>query len=222
MRSAIFRVSDNGIGIAPELLPNIFNLFVQAERSSDRKSGGLGIGLTLVYRLVELHGGTVEAKSQGLKQGSEFIVRLPMMSRAESALPVASPDTAKKVPLVKRRILIIEDNVDSAKTTQTLLEILGHKVQVAFDGQSGIKMARTFKPEIVFLDIGLPVMDGYEVTRHLRELPETKNALLIALSGYGQAEDRRKSKAAGIDHHLVKPADTDKLQALINNGPRQE
>ena len=126
-----------------------------------------------------------------------------------------SPLTSKKSSLIKRRILIIEDNIDSAKTTQKLLELQGHKVQVAFGGQSGIKIAQTFRPDVIILDIGLPSMDGYEVAKRLRRLPETEGALLIALSGYGQAEDRKKSKEAGFDHHLVKPADMDQLQAFI-------
>lgn len=214
---AVIRVADNGIGISPDLLPYIFDLFVQAGRSLDRTQGGLGIGLTLVRRLVELQGGTVEANSLGLKKGSEFIVRLPMMVGADVPSPVALPVAPKETTLVRRHILIIEDNVDSARTTQTLLELQGHKVQVALDGPSGIKTAQAFKPEVILLDIGLPDMDGYEVARCLRELPETKEVLLIALSGYGQAEDRRKSKEAGFDHHLVKPADKDQLQALISD-----
>ncbi|MFH1159031.1 MAG: ATP-binding protein, partial [Pseudomonadota bacterium] len=212
---ALIRVTDNGVGISPELLPYVFDLFVQEERSLDRKQGGLGLGLTLVRRLAELHGGTVEAKSQGLKKGSEFTVRLPIMTGAEVSVP-ATPETAsKKAPLTGRRILIIDDNADASMTTQVLLELRGHKVQMAVDGPAGLKAAMIFKPEVILLDIGLPGMDGYEVARRLRGLPETRNVLLIAVSGYGQAEDLRKSKEAGFDHHLLKPADTNELQALI-------
>ena len=213
--SALIRITDNGVGISPELLPHIFDLFVQAERSLDRAQGGLGIGLTLVRRLVELQGGNVEAKSQGLNKGSEFIVRLPIISEVEVALPVTQPVEPQKASLMKR-ILVIEDNADASMTTKMLLELQGHTVQTAVDGLSGIKAAQTFKPEVILLDIGLPGMDGYEVARRLRKLPETEKALLIALSGYGQAEDRRKSKEAGCDHHLVKPADAAKLRALIS------
>jgi two-component system CheB/CheR fusion protein len=214
--NALIRITDNGVGISPDLLPYIFDLFVQAERSLDRTQGGLGIGLTLVQRLVELHGGTVEAKSEGLKKGSEFIVRLPVISESEAVFPVTSPVASQKAP--ERRVLVIEDNVDSAKTIQMLLELQGHKVQAAFDGLSGIEAAKIFKPEVILLDIGLPGMDGYEVAKRLRKLPENEKVLLIAFSGYGQAEDLRKSKEAGFDHHLIKPADMGQLQALISGG----
>src|SRR5665213_3393131 len=212
--SALIRITDNGVGISPDLLPYIFDLFVQAERSLDRTQGGLGLGLTLVRRLVGLQDGTVEAKSQGLKKGSEFIVRLPMTIQAEVALPVTPPVAAKKAP--ERRILVIEDNVDAAKSTRMLLELQGYEIQIAAGGLSGIEAALNFKPEVILLDIGLPGMDGYEVARRLRKLPATEKVLLIALSGYGQAEDLRKSKEAGFDHHLVKPADINQIEALIS------
>jgi two-component system CheB/CheR fusion protein len=211
----LIRVADDGVGISPELLPHIFDLFVQAERSLDRAQGGLGIGLTLVRRLVELHGGTVKAKSLGLKKGSEFIIQLPIISEAEVALSVTPPIEPQKASLTKR-ILVIEDNADASMTTKMLLELQGHTVQTAVDGLSGIKTAQTFKPEVILLDIGLPGTDGYEVARCLRKLPETEKTLLIALSGYGQTEDRRRSKEAGCDHHLVKPVDAVKLRALIS------
>ena len=212
--NALIRITDNGVGISADLLPYIFDLFVQAERSLDRTQGGLGLGLTLVRRLVGLHGGTVEAKSLGLKKGSEFIVRLPMVTGVEVALPVTPPVAAKKAP--ERRILVIDDNVAAAVTTQMLLELEGHEVQIASGGLSGIEAALNFKPEVILLDIGLPGMDGYEVARRLRKLPEMEKVLLIAHSGYGQAEDLRKSKEAGFDHHLVKPADINQIEALIS------
>ena len=214
--NAVIRVVDNGVGISPELLPYIFDLFVQEERSLDRKQGGLGLGLTLVRRLVELHGGTVEAKSQGLKKGSEFVVRLPIIDEAGVALSVAPPAAPQKASSAGRRILIVDDNAEAVKTTQMLLELWGHEIQTALDGPSGIKAAQIFKPEVIILDIGLPGMNGYEVAKCLRQLPGTEKVLLIALSGYGQEEDLRKSKEAGFDHHLVKPADMDQLQALIS------
>ena len=210
---AVLTVADDGIGISPDLLPRIFDLFVQAELSIDRSQGGLGIGLTLVHRLVELQGGTVEAKSAGLRQGSQFIVRLPVL---EGAVPLAASTPAiSKTPFVPHRILVVDDNVDAANTSALLLNLLGHKVKTAIDGVSGIEAARTFKPEVVLLDIGLPGMDGYEVARRLRNTPETADSLIIAISGYGQAEDRRRSKEAGFDHHVVKPATMEKLSALI-------
>jgi two-component system CheB/CheR fusion protein len=213
--NAVIRVIDNGNGISPDLLPFIFDLFVQAGRTLDRTQGGLGIGLTLVRRLVELQDGSVEAKSQGLKKGSEFIVRLPILPEGSIVLPVTSPVVPKKESFAKR-ILLIEDNVDAAMTTKMLLELQGHTVQTAVDGPSGIGIAQQFQPEVILLDIGLPGMDGYEVARRLRKLPETAKVPLIALSGYGQKEDRQKSKEAGFDHHLVKPADIEQLAALIS------
>ena len=213
---ALIRVLDNGVGIAPELLPYVFDLFVQAERSLDRKQSGLGLGLTLVRRLVELQGGTVDAKSEGLKKGCEFIIRLPIISAVEGVLNVESPVTPKKALGAGRRILIVDDNIDSSDIMQILLEGQGHEIQTVVDGRSCIKAVQIFKPEIILLDIGLPGMDGYEVARRLRKLPETEKVLLIAISGYGQAEDLRKSKEAGFDHHLVKPADPGKLNALIS------
>ena len=213
---ALLSVADNGVGIASHLLPQIFDLFVQANVSIDRTEGGLGIGLTLVRRLTELMGGTVEAKSAGLKKGSEFIVRLPILS-GTVIRPAANKNPAPiGVPLVPRRILVVDDNVDSAKTSSLLLELQGHEVQTVFDGPTAIKVAQKFRPEIILLDIGLPGMNGYKVAQQLRDTPATKSALLIALSGYGQAEDRRRSNEAGFDYHLVKPADIEHLNALIS------
>ena len=214
--SAVISISDNGVGISPVLLPYIFDLFVQEERSLDRKQGGLGLGLTLVRRLVELQGGTVDAKSPGLRMGSEFTVRLPLIPDAELQLPEPTRIVITKSPVARRCVLIIDDNVDAATTTQVLLELRGHEVHIALDGPSGLKAAEEFKPEVILLDIGLPGMDGYEVARILKGNPKTGKLLLIALSGYGQAEDMRKSKEAGFDLHLLKPADTNQLHELIS------
>jgi len=216
---AVIRVSDDGEGIAPELLPHIFNFgrLVQLKTSRDMQEGGLGLGLTLVRRYIELQGGTVEAKSTGLKKGSEFIIRLPMtMSVVENAPPEAASAVPQKAPAAGRRILVIEDNADSAKTTQILLTLQGHEVQLAFSGAAGIEAAQSFNPDVIILDIGLPGMNGYDVAKRLRELPATKKTRLIALSGYGRAEDIQKSREAGFDHHLVKPADNDQLLALLD------
>lgn len=214
--SAVISISDNGVGISPVLLPYIFDLFVQEERSLDRKQGGLGLGLTLVRRLVELQGGTVDAKSRGLRMGSEFTVRLPLIPETELQLPEPTRVVITKAPVARRCVLIIDDNVDAATTTQVLLELRGHEVRIALDGPSGLKAAEEFKPEVILLDIGLPGMDGYEVARILKGNPKTGKLLLIALSGYGQAEDLRKSKEAGFDLHLLKPADTNQLHELIS------
>ncbi len=212
---AVLRVADNGVGIMPELLPHIFDLFVQAERTLDRKQGGLGVGLTLARRLVELQGGTIEAKSAGLKQGSEFIVRLPAMPSATPGISTPMAPAQLKT-VAHKRILVVDDNADAALTTQTLLELQGHEVQAASDGEAALAAVQTFRPEVVILDIGLPGMDGYEIAKRLRAMPETAHALLIALSGYGQAEDIRKSKESGFDHHLLKPAETGRIEALIS------
>lgn len=214
--TAVLSVADNGIGISSDLLPRIFDLFVQAKVSVDRAQGGLGIGLTLVRRLVELQGGTVEAKSEGLNKGSEFFVRLPVLDSPRVRTLEKKNLPARNVPFVSRRILVVDDNVDSAQTSSLLLKLQGHEVQAVFDGQTALKTAQKFRPEIVLLDIGLPGMNGYEVAQHLRESSGTKGALLIALSGYGQAEDRQRSQKSGFDYHLVKPADMNELIALIS------
>ena len=212
---AVLTVADNGIGIAPELLPCIFDLFTQAELSLDRTQGGLGIGLTLVRRLVELQGGTVEARSEGLKKGSQFIVRLPVLVGVDVPPVAPARPMPKSAPASSRRILIVDDSADAVAASALLLKLLGHDIQTSIDGPTAIETARTFKPDVILLDIGLPGMDGYEVARHLRKMPETRKTCLIALSGYGQAEDFRRSTEAGFDHHLVKPATIESLQALI-------
>jgi PAS domain S-box-containing protein len=211
--TAVVRVRDEGIGMPAELLPRVFDLFVQADRSIERSRGGLGIGLTLVKSLVEMHGGTVEAKSAGPGHGSEFIVRLPAAAdEVPAAAPPAPPPAAGAAP---RRVLVVDDNVDSADSLAMLLQVNGHEVRVAYDGPAALREAAAFVPEVVLLDIGLPGMNGYEVARKLREMPEAKGTLLVAQTGWGQAEDRRRSKEAGFDHHLVKPVDVPKLLELL-------
>ncbi len=208
---AIVRVRDNGIGIAPDLLPHVFDLFVQATRSSDRAHGGLGIGLTLVQRLVALHGGSVEVQSEGLGHGSEFVVRLPVIpGRPTPAPPPAAPATDRSF-----RMLIVDDHVDSAETMAMLQGLRGHETRTAHAGPVAIEIAAEFLPEVVLLDIGLPGMDGYEVARKLRAMPELEGAFLVAMTGYGSEEDRAHSKEAGFDEHLVKPADLDVLQGWL-------
>ncbi|WP_435011628.1 ATP-binding protein [Tundrisphaera lichenicola] len=207
-------VRDRGLGIPPAKLPQMFDLFTQGDRSLARSEGGLGIGLTVVKRLVELHGGSVEAKSEGPGKGSEFTIRLPKVAR-----PVASVSRGGLPTSARRnsaRILVVDDNVDTARGMERLLKLLGHELAVAHSGPSGIELARKLRPEFVLLDIGLPGMDGYEVASHLRREECGKDAVIIAVSGYGQDEDRRRSKEAGFDHHLIKPLDHDALISLIS------
>ncbi len=208
----VLTVSDSGVGIDPELLPLVFELFTQSNRSLDRAQGGLGIGLTLVQRLVEMHGGTVEAHSEGAGKGSQFIVRLPV---AVVDQPVAElPNQVPESP--SRRILVVDDNIGAARLLTLLLTKLGdHQVDNAHDGHTALEMAQANLYDIVLLDIGLPGMDGYEVGHRLRQQPETRDVLLVALTGYGRKEDRQKSKEAGFDEHLVKPPSLEQIKAIL-------
>jgi CheY-like chemotaxis protein len=212
----VLRVRDNGTGIAPELLPRVFDLFVQAERRLDRSQGGLGIGLTLVKRLVELHGGTIDAFSAGPGRGSEFVVRLPAL--AEAAEPPQAgredPATSATAPSA-RRILVVDDNRDAAESLAMLLRLESQEVRLAFDGPTALRVAGEFRPQVVFLDIGMPGMDGYEVARRLRQQPGLGGATLVALTGWGQEGDRRRSQEAGFDHHAVKPVELAALHRLL-------
>jgi two-component system CheB/CheR fusion protein len=213
-RTLVIRVRDNGIGIAPELLPNIFDLFIQGDHSLERTRGGLGIGLTLVRSLVQMHDGTIEAKSAGVGQGSEFIIRLPAAA-PPTALPKPEPIKEKATP---KRILVVDDNHDQAHTLGMLLKLMGHEVRLAHDGPSGLAEAREFAPEVALVDIGLPGMSGYEVARHIRQDEKLRHILLMAQTGWGQEEDRQRSREAGFDHHIVKPIDMQSLQEIIRQG----
>ena len=207
---ALVRVSDTGIGISSEMLPYIFDLFAQGDQSLAHSSGGLGVGLTLVRRLVELHGGRVSVQSDGAGHGSEFTIRMPLgVNSAPSAASAVSPSARCPSCIV----LIIEDNVDAQETLRAFLEQEGHRVEVAADGPSGLARAESSRPDIVLIDIGLPVMDGYEVARRIRAR-DTKT-ILVAVSGYGQADDRRRSLAAGFDAHLTKPVSPDHLASVL-------
>lgn len=208
----LIRVADNGVGMSPLILPHVFNLFLQAERSLDRSLGGLGIGLSVVKRLTELHGGTVEAHSDGERMGSEFVVRLPAPyapAPAHGGLPVMLAAAAP------RRILVVDDNRDAVEALAMMLKLGGNDVEIAYDGVAALARAQSFAPDAVVLDIGLPGLDGYEVARRLRARPETAGALIVAVTGYGQKEDRERSRAAGFDHHLVKPIESDALLVLL-------
>jgi PAS domain S-box-containing protein len=214
---ALIRVRDDGIGIAPDVLPRIFDLFMQAEAAGTH--GGIGIGLTVVRRLVEMHGGQVEASSPTDGRGSEFVVRLPALAPVRIAplvRPVRSPAAS-----ARRRIVVVDDNVDAAESLALLLQHDGHEVQVAHDGHAALDAARGFRPDLVLLDIGLPGMDGYDVARRLRVDPELPALTLVALTGFGQDEDRRRTSAAGFDHHLTKPVEYDALAELIGTALRR-
>jgi PAS domain S-box-containing protein len=212
---AIMRVTDNGRGIPAASLDSIFGLFAQGEQSLDRAEGGLGIGLTLVKRLAEMHGGAVSVSSGGTDRGSEFVVRLP--AALQQAVAVESSAPAPAIVAARRfRVLVVDDNKDFAMTLEILLEMAGHDVRAANDGNTAYEMAMDFRPDIVLLDIGLPGMNGYELAGRLRRSPELAGSTLIALTGYGQAEDRQRVTNAGLDGHLVKPVEPAELLALID------
>jgi PAS domain S-box-containing protein len=212
---AVLRVRDSGIGIAQDMLPRIFELFVQVDHASTKAQGGLGIGLTLVKNLVEMHDGTVEAHSEGLSRGSEFVVRLPLLEMQLTKHPpehVASADVLVKSG---HRLLIVDDNQDAANSLAMLLKLQGHEVRVAHSGSAALEMTKSYVPHAVFLDIGMPGMDGYDVARRLRQQPGLENVVLAALTGWGQQEDRRRTAEAGFDYHLVKPVEINSLQDLL-------
>jgi CheY-like chemotaxis protein len=212
---AVVRVSDSGVGIGPSLLPHVFELFTQGERTLDRSQGGLGIGLTLVRRIVEMHGGAVEALSDGAGQGSEFIVRLPAIELKARA--ATAPKAAQAASSQVLRILVVDDNVDAAESIAMLLSLDGHEVRSVHDGRRALDLAAEFLPDLVLLDIGLPGMDGYEVARRLRMRQEIARMRLVAVTGYGQQEDRDRARDAGFDQHLVKPVEPDALNAVLGS-----
>ena len=211
-KRAVFQVQDNGIGIPSEALPHVFEMFTQVDKSLDRSQGGLGIGLTVVRRLVEMHGGTVQAESAGLGQGSVFTVRLPLSDGATSASDAHEQSIAQRRSL---RILVVDDNLDTANSVATLLKLAGHDVSLAHDGSAALAAARATRPDVILLDIGLPGIDGYTVARTLREDESFAGLRLIAVSGYGQPDDRRRAQEAGFDEHLVKPVEFDGLLAVL-------
>jgi PAS domain S-box-containing protein len=209
----IFRVRDSGIGISPDLLPHIFDLFTQAEGSLDRPQGGLGIGLTLIKRLVEMHGGHVRAISAGLGTGSEFEVHLPIAAATRSQATAAASKTQAHR---RRRVLVVEDNHDAAEALTMLLELFGHDATVVSDGSGAVEAVRNAAFDIALVDIGLPGIDGYEVARRIRMIPKGKAMLLVAVTGYGQDTDKQHARSAGFDEHLTKPVKIERLKALLN------
>ncbi len=211
----LIRVTDSGVGIAAEMLPKVFEMFTQVGKHVDRSQGGLGIGLALVRKLVELHGGTVMAESGGAGEGSTFTVRFPLVTNIPSLLNVDVSHTAPAAP-AGRRILIVDDNADGAESLSMLLNVSGHETAIALNGPEGLVKARMIRPEVVFLDIGLPGMNGYDVAKQLRLEDCCSRAVLVAMTGWGSEEDRRRSKEAGFDYHMTKPVDLAQLDTLLS------
>jgi CheY-like chemotaxis protein len=217
---AVMRVRDTGIGIPAGHLDKVFELFGQAAASIDRSQGGLGIGLTVVRLIAELHGGRAEVFSDGVGQGTEAVVHIPLQSH-RGAIRIPAAEYSGDVTSTKR-VLVIEDNVDVADMLAEYLQHIGHAVVQAHDGRTGLEAAMRHQPEVIVCDLGLPGLDGYEVARTLRELPELRSALLIAVSGYGDSADREKARAAGFSHHITKPADPAELAHLIATNGKAE
>jgi CheY-like chemotaxis protein/two-component sensor histidine kinase len=216
---ATIRVRDNGEGIPATMLVRVFDMFTQVERKVDRAKGGLGLGLTLVKRLVEMHGGSVEACSEGPGRGSEFTVRLPLAPAEPTATgekTIGGAEARRRAPL---RILVVDDNHDSAESLGMLLRLLGDDIRVVHNGKAALDTVREWRPEVMLLDIGMPGMSGYEVARQIRRMPELRGVMLVAQTGWGQEQDYRLSKEAGFDHHLVKPVDLEAIERLLANIP---
>ena len=215
-REVVIAVRDSGVGIAADLLPHVFDLFAQADRSLERRQGGLGIGLTLVRRLVDMHGGRVEAASEGPGRGSEFTIRLPRLA-VDAAEPGAEPalETPEGPPGPARRVLVVDDQPDSTDSLALFLRLRGHEVHTASDGPGALEEFARCQPEVVFLDLGLPGMSGYDVARRLRAMPEAREVRLVAVTGYGTEEDRERTRAAGFDVHLAKPVDPLAVEELL-------
>jgi CheY-like chemotaxis protein len=213
----IVSVSDSGIGIAADVLPRIFDIFAQAKPDLVSSQGGLGIGLSLVKGVVDLHGGTVEARSAGPGQGSEFTVRLPMAAATLLPQPPPARDSAQQRPTMRYRVLVVDDNPDGADTLAMLLQVMGHDVDTAYDGEHAIEAAERMRPDVILLDIGMPKLDGYETCRRIRERPWAKAVFVVALTGWGQEEDRRRTEAVGFDRHMIKPVDPAALTSLLGS-----
>jgi CheY-like chemotaxis protein/anti-sigma regulatory factor (Ser/Thr protein kinase) len=215
---AVIAVKDDGEGIDAQLLPRVFDLFVQGQRSLDRSQGGLGVGLTLVKRLAELHQGRVEAESAGPGRGSTFRIFLPCLTAVGNRPEKVSSIAQSRRSPAGRRVLVVDDNADAAETVAAYLRLEGHETKVVTEGNEVLGSAKVFEPQVVVLDIGLPGLDGYQIARQLRAEAATRGALLIAVTGYGREEDRSRAAAAGFDCHFVKPADPIEIQAAIERG----
>jgi CheY-like chemotaxis protein len=211
------RVKDNGIGISAEMLHRVFDMFTQERQALDRAHGGLGLGLTIVKSLVELHGGSIRALSEGVGKGSEFVVRLPVATSVSSRHPADKPHAGGLVPAARtgRRILLVDDNMDAARLMADALEAIGHDTRVAFDGPAALEVAAAFQPDAALLDLGLPLMDGYELAQRLVAGNLRRSLILVAVTGYGQASDQERTRAAGFHAHIVKPVDLTQLMTLL-------
>ena len=212
---AVIRLRDEGIGIPADMLPRIFDMFMQADRTLERSRGGLGIGLTLVKQILAMHGGTIEVKSDGPGRGSEFAARLPLADAVPALAESQAPERTLAAAPVRRRVLIADDNEDAAETLGAMLSFLGYETRRAHDGMQALKACDEFRPEVALLDIGMPKVSGYDVARYLRNRPWGQDVLLVAITGWGQAQDRERAQEAGFDHHLVKPVDPDALATLL-------
>ena len=211
-------VCDTGVGITQELLPSIFELFVQGEPPLGRHSSGLGVGLTLAREIVSLHGGSIAASSAGLNRGSEFTLQLPLYSKPDPA-PRPSDESQGPRLAAARRVLVVDDNRDSAETMEMLLQLSGYTVRTAYDGPSALPVVEEFQPDVILLDLGLPGLTGYEVAQRVQQMSLGRRPLLVAMTGYGQQGDRQRTRAAGFDHHLVKPVDLEMLQQILASLP---
>ncbi len=212
-KEVVVSIRDNGVGLPPEMLQSVFEMFTQVDQSLERSQGGLGIGLMLVRRLVELHGGTVQAESQGLGKGSTFTVRLPLVEeRMASPTPTPANSGSGSPP---RKILVVDDNRDSANTLALLMKLSGSQTATAYDGLEAVEVSQSFQPDVILLDLGLPNMNGFDACRAIRQRDGFDHVKIIALTGWGQEEDRRKTKEAGFDGHLVKPVELDALKQLL-------
>ena len=219
----MLKVRDSGIGIGSDMLPHVFELFVQVDHASTKAQGGLGIGLTLVKNLIEMHGGTVEAHSAGLGKGCEFVVRMPLMVQERQPKEKDNGELQQESARSSgHRLLVVDDNQDAAISLAMLLRLQGHEVRVAHSGLAAMEMTKTYIPHAIFLDIGMPGMDGYEVARRLRQQPGLENVVLAALTGWGQQEDRRRTAEAGFNYHLVKPPEPQAVAGVLADLKRPE
>jgi CheY-like chemotaxis protein len=220
---AVLTVIDSGRGIAPDMLPRIFELFAQERQEIDRSDGGLGLGLAIVKSLMRAHGGSVEAHSDGKNRGARFIIRIPLAARAaEEAGTIARTARAPVSPAVPGlRILVVDDNADAARLLADSLQALGHLAIAAFDGPNALERAAAFHPDVVLLDLGLPVMDGFEVAQRIKVLPESEGLEVVAITGYGQEIDRQRTRESGFDEHMVKPVRLDALEAWLRRSQKR-